>query len=147
MAPLRVQAAHYVRDLPEVKHVGLFGALWHRRNAQLEGFDDCVFVDAEAYLSEGATWNIGFYDGQQVIWPNAEVLPGVTMRLLQQVHDASALGPVNIADLPRMEAAFATNTAIGVRAITAINEVEFPGEHPVLRTLRKEYEEIPTEAL
>ncbi|MFI0357447.1 aminotransferase class IV family protein [Actinomadura sp. 9N407] len=147
MAPMRVQTAQYTRELPETKHVGLLGALWHRRNAQLAGFDDCVFVDREAYISEGATWNVGFFDGQQVIWPNAEVLPGVTMRLLQQVHDAASLGPVNIADLPRMEAAFATNTAIGVRAITTINDVEFPGDHPVLKTLRQEYEEIPAEAV
>lgn len=147
MSPLRVQSVPYVRDLPEQKHVGLFGALWHRRNAQLDGFDDCVFTDPELYLSEGATWNIGFFDGQQVIWPNAEVLPGVTMRLLHQVHDATSLGPVNLSDLPRMEAAFATNTAFGVRAITAINEVEFPDAHPIFETLRKEYEEIPAEAV
>jgi branched-subunit amino acid aminotransferase/4-amino-4-deoxychorismate lyase len=82
-----------------------------------------------------------------VIWPNAEVLPGVTMRLLQQVHDRTTLAPVRIHDLPRMEAAFATNTTIGVRAITAIDDVEFPANHPILDTLRKEYEEIPAESL
>jgi len=147
MSPLRVRSVPYVRELPEHKHVGLLGPLWHRRNAQLDGFDDCVFTDPELYISEGATWNIGFFDGQQVIWPNAEVLIGVTMRLLQQVHDATSLGPVNLSDLPRMEAAFATNTAIGVRAITAINDVEFPDAHPILDTLRKEYEEIPAEAV
>ncbi|GGP97640.1 branched-subunit amino acid aminotransferase/4-amino-4-deoxychorismate lyase [Actinomadura coerulea] len=101
----------------------------------------------KTFVSEGATWNIGFFDGQQVVWPNAEVLTGVTMRLLHQVHEATSLGPVNLSDLPRMEAAFATNTAIGVRAITAINEVEFPDVHPILETLRKEYEEIPAEAV
>ncbi|WP_242883401.1 aminotransferase class IV family protein [Actinomadura litoris] len=147
MAPIRVQSVPYTRELPEQKHVGLFGALWHRRNAQLDGFDDCVFTDADLYISEGATWNIGFFDGQHVIWPNAEVLQGVTMRLLHQVHELTSLGPVNLSDLPRMEAAFATNTAVGVRAITAINEVEFPDVHPVLETLRKEYEEIPAEAV
>ncbi|MFV2179888.1 aminotransferase class IV family protein [Actinomadura sp. LOL_016] len=146
-APMRVQTASYVRDLPEVKHVGLFGALRHRRNAQLDGFDDALFLDAESYVSEGATWNIGFYDGEQVIWPNAEVLPGVTMRLLQQVHDRTSLAPVNVSDLPRMQAAFATNTSIGVRAITAINDVELPAEHPILDDLRKEYGEIPGESL
>ncbi|WUI00261.1 aminotransferase class IV family protein [Spirillospora sp. NBC_00431] len=146
-APMRVQSACYVRDLPEVKHVGLFGALRHRRNAQLNGFDDAVFTDPESYISEGATWNIGFYDGEQVIWPNAEVLPGVTMRLLQQVHERTSLAPVNLSDLPRMQAAFATNTAIGVRTISAINDVEYPTDHPILETLRKEYEEIPGESL
>ncbi|MFG2003445.1 aminotransferase class IV family protein [Spirillospora sp. NPDC048911] len=147
MPPQRVQTATYVRDLPEVKHVGLFGAIWHRRNAQLDGFDDSLFTDHDGFVSEGATWNIGFFDGDQVIWPNAEVLQGVTMRLLQQVHDRTSLGPVNVSDLPRMEAAFATNTTVGVRAITAINDVEFPAEHAIFDTLRKEYEEIPPEAL
>jgi branched-subunit amino acid aminotransferase/4-amino-4-deoxychorismate lyase len=147
MSPLRVQAASYIRDMPEVKHIGLFGALWHRRNAQLAGFDDSVFTDPEGFISEGATWNLAFFDGDQVIWPNAEVLPGVTMRLLQQVHEETRLGPVNLTDLPDMEAAFATNTTIGVRAITAINDVEFPEDHPIFERLRKEYEEIPAEAL
>jgi branched-subunit amino acid aminotransferase/4-amino-4-deoxychorismate lyase len=147
LPPLRVQSATYVRDLPEVKHIGLFGTLWHRRRAQLAGFDDVVFTDAESYLSEGATWNIAFFDGDQVIWPNAEVLPGVTMRLLQQVHDQTTLGPVNLKDLPRMQAAFATNTTFGVRPIVAINDVELPGEHAIFDDLRKEYEEIPTESL
>ncbi|MEV5576643.1 aminotransferase class IV family protein [Spirillospora sp. NPDC052269] len=145
--PMRVQTVRYVRDLPEVKHIGLFGALWHRRSAQLDGFDDCAFTDADSFVSEGVTWNIGFYDGSRVIWPNADVLPGVTMRLLQQVHEETTLGPVNLSDLPRMEAAFATNTTIGVRAITAINNIEFPAEHPIFDSLRKEYAEIPAESL
>ncbi|WP_213451185.1 aminotransferase class IV family protein [Rhizomonospora bruguierae] len=147
LAPWRVQSAAYTRDLPAVKHVGLFGAIWHRRAAQLRGYDDAVFTDAESYVSEGPTWNIAFYDGDHVVWPNAEVLPGVTMRLLRQVHDRTTLAPVNLTDLPRMQAAFATNTTIGVRAITAINDVEFPADHPILDTLRKEYEEIPAESL
>ncbi|WP_141579345.1 aminotransferase class IV family protein [Actinomadura sp. WMMA1423] len=147
MAPIRVRSVPYVREQPEQKHLGLFGTLWHRRNAQLDGFDDCVFTDLNRYVSEGATWNIGFFDGEQVIWPDAEVLRGVTMRLLHQVHDATSLGPVNLSDLPRMEAAFATNTAIGVRAITSIDDVEFPDAHPILDTLRKEYEEIPAETV
>ncbi len=147
MPPIRVQSATYTRDLPEVKHVGLFGALRHRRIAQRNGYDDAVFTDPEGYISEGATWNIGFFDGDRVIWPNSEVLLGVTMRLLQQVHERTALNSVSLKDLPQMEAAFATNTAVGVRPVTAINDVEFPSDHPILGTLRKEYEEIPAEAL
>jgi branched-subunit amino acid aminotransferase/4-amino-4-deoxychorismate lyase len=46
-----------------------------------------------------------------------------------------------------MEAAFATNTAIGVQAITAINDVEFPADHPIFQVFRKGYEEIPGESL
>jgi branched-subunit amino acid aminotransferase/4-amino-4-deoxychorismate lyase len=147
LPPLRVQSVAYVRDLPEVKHVGLLGTLWHRRNAQLRGFDDAVFADADGYLSEGPTWNLGFYNGSHIVWPNAEVLPGVTMRLLQQVHDRTVLAPVNLRELDGMEAAFATNISFGVRPIAAIDDTEFPNEHAVTEDLRKEYEEIPAESL
>ncbi|MBN1171076.1 MAG: aminotransferase class IV family protein [Micromonosporaceae bacterium] len=145
--PLRVQSFTYVRDFAAVKHVGLFGPLWHRRTAQLNGFDDAVFSDADSYIAEGPTWNVGFFDGEQVIWPNAEVLPGITMRLLQQVHDRTSVAPVHLRDLARMCAVFATNTTVGVRPIAAVDDAEFPDDHPIFHVLRKEYEEIPAEIL
>ncbi|MGW6335278.1 aminotransferase class IV, partial [Nocardia rhamnosiphila] len=78
-APLKLQSAVYARDLPRVKHIGLFGALHQRRTAQLNGFDDVVFTSPDGILSEIATSNIGFIDSAgQLIWPHAEVLPGTT---------------------------------------------------------------------
>ncbi|MGJ6967312.1 aminotransferase class IV family protein [Streptosporangium sp. G11] len=146
-SPIRVQTVGYRRDLPEVKHVGLLGSIWHRRQVQMHGYDDALFIDNASFVSEGATWNIGFFDGERVIWPNAEVLPGVTMRLLNQVHDNTITAPVNIRDVPVMQAAFATNTTIGVRAISAIDRIKLTDDHPIFETLRKEYEEIPPEQL
>jgi branched-subunit amino acid aminotransferase/4-amino-4-deoxychorismate lyase len=146
-APINVQTATYRRDLPTVKHVGLFGALRCRRNAELNGYSDALFIDNASFVSEGATWNIGFHDGDRVIWPNADVLPGITMRLLKQVHERSITAPVNVRDIPGLLGAFATNTAIGVRAISAIDNIQMPVESPILETLRKEYGEIPPERL
>jgi branched-subunit amino acid aminotransferase/4-amino-4-deoxychorismate lyase len=146
-SPMRTQTVTHRRDLPEVKHVGLFGALLGRRNAQLNGYDDALFIDNASFVSEGATWNIGFFNGERVIWPNADVLPGVTMRLLRQVHEQTITAPVNLRDIPGMQAAFATNTTIGVRAITAIDHMRLSGDHAIFDTLRKEYEDIPAEKL
>lgn len=146
-SPMCVQTAIYSRDLPEVKHVGLLGALWCRRRAQLNGYDDALFIDNSSFVSEGATWNIGFFDGEHVIWPNAEVLIGVTMRLLEQVHDQTITAPVNLRDLPKMQAAFATNAAIGVRTIQVIDDIQFPENPAICDVLRKKYEEIPVERL
>lgn len=145
--PMRVQSAVYRRELPEVKHVGLFGALWHRRKAELNGYDDALFVDASSFISEGATWNIGFFDGDRVVWPGGEILPGITMRLLKQVHDHTVTTPVSYRDIPGMRAAFATNTAVGVRAISAIDNLHLSDGDPIIETLRKEYQEIPEERL
>jgi branched-subunit amino acid aminotransferase/4-amino-4-deoxychorismate lyase len=146
--PMRVRSAHYERDLPLIKHVGLLGQLYQRRRAQVASFDDVVFVDRQGCISEGGTWNIGFFDGERVVWPQAEYLPGVTAALLDKAHNGPiATGPVTVADLPSMEAAFATNAAIGVRAIQAIDDHTWPTDHPILDTLRSEYADTPTDPL
>jgi branched-subunit amino acid aminotransferase/4-amino-4-deoxychorismate lyase len=145
--PMTVQSAVYQRELPEIKHVGLFGALWHRRQAELSGYDDALFVDSFAFITEGATWNIGFFDGDRVVWPSGGILPGITMRLLKQVHDQTITTPVSYRDIPDMRAAFATNTTIGVRAIRAIDNIQLPADDPIVDALRKEYQEIPGERL
>jgi branched-subunit amino acid aminotransferase/4-amino-4-deoxychorismate lyase len=46
-----------------------------------------------------------------------------------------------------MQAAFATNTSVGVRAISAVGNVQLTDDHPILDTLRKEYDEIPAERI
>ncbi|MCW8383959.1 aminotransferase class IV family protein [Streptomyces justiciae] len=146
--PMTVQAYTFTRDTAEVKHIGLFGQLLRRKQAELDGFDDALFADETGRISEGGTWNVGFVDQVgTVIWPEGEVLPGVTMRLLQQVHPSFVTRPVNLAELPHMRAAFATNTSIGVRTITAVGEIGLASEDPVLEELRKAYADIPGERL
>ncbi|MFD8386179.1 aminotransferase class IV family protein [Streptomyces sp. NPDC059679] len=147
LPPMRVKSLSYRRDLPAVKHVGLFGQIKMRRDAQLAGFDDVLFTEGSGLISEGGTWNCGFFDGERVIWPQADVLPGVTMRLLQQAHERTITAPVTLDDLPRMEAAFATNAGIGVRAITAVDATELATEHPIIETLRQAYADVPREKL
>jgi len=83
--PLTAMSVRYERDLPHVKHCGLFGALHARRTARLQGFGDALFLGPDNLVSEGGTWNVGFIDGNgTIIWPEGPVLPGVTVALLQQ---------------------------------------------------------------
>jgi branched-subunit amino acid aminotransferase/4-amino-4-deoxychorismate lyase len=145
--PMRVRPARYYRELPAVKHAGLFGTMRERRAAQIAGFDDVLFIDTESNISEGATWNIGFFDGAQVIWPQADCLVGVTMQLLERVHEATATAPINLSRLHDRQAAFATNAAIGVRAISAIADTRWPKVHPIIELLQKAYADIPPERL
>jgi branched-subunit amino acid aminotransferase/4-amino-4-deoxychorismate lyase len=133
--PLRVQSRLYMRDMPLVKHIGLFGTLAQRREAQLNGFDDALFVDELGNVSEGPTWNIGFIRDDEVVWPDAAVLPGVTMRLLKGVLPAGKNTSINLIDLKSMHAAFATNVTVGVRSISNIDDTNF-SESESLTTLR-----------
>ncbi|WP_200423221.1 aminotransferase class IV family protein [Streptomyces sp. Y2F8-2] len=146
LSPMRVQTRTYVRDLPTVKSVGLFGQLLHRRAAQLDGFGDALFVDEQSLISEGGTWNIGFFDGDRVIWPEADILVGVTMQLLKAAHEYDER-PVRLADIAGMEAVFATNSAIGVRVVSGVDDIALTDDHPIIDTLRKAYMEVPADPL
>ncbi|GAA3612952.1 hypothetical protein GCM10022236_13410 [Microlunatus ginsengisoli] len=143
--PTTAKTYEFSRDLPEVKHIALFSQLRLRRAAQLAGFGDAIFVERDGRISEGVTWNLGFVDRDgQVVWPDAPVLPGVTMRLLQDSHE-SVTAPIRKSDLASIRAAFATNVSIGVRPLTAIDEFNFPTEDPTLDLLQKVYSEVAGE--
>jgi branched-subunit amino acid aminotransferase/4-amino-4-deoxychorismate lyase len=146
--PLRLQSVVYARDLPKVKHTGLFGALHQRGLAQHAGYDDVVFTDSDGAISEIATSNIAFITGDgQLVWPHAEVLPGTTMRLINQVRDEDVVTDrITVARLGRYAGVVATNAATGVRAVASIDDTGWP-EHEMVATLRKQYESIPPQQI
>jgi branched-subunit amino acid aminotransferase/4-amino-4-deoxychorismate lyase len=147
---LRVRTAGYVRDRPTLKHFGFFGALHHRRLAVQAGYDDALLVAASGLVAEGPTWNVAVVIGDELIWPDDNCLPGVTRSLLQQVStDAGqtwSSRPVHRDELAGLRAAFATS-ASGVRAITAIDDVELPGAPDIETFLRAGYQALPGELL
>ncbi len=147
--PLKLQSAVYSRDLPKVKHVGLFGALYQRRAAQRNGFDDVLLTTPDGTIAEIATSNIGLItsDGQ-LVWPQADVLPGITMQLISQTRDEEVTSwPITLAQLPEFVAAVATNAATGVRAIASIDDTHWPADHELIGRIRKEYESIPAQQI
>lgn len=143
---LRLQSTTYRRELPDVKHVGLFGSLRHRRIAQRNGFDDALFTDAEGHICEAATSNIGFIDGDRIVWPHADRLAGVTMRLVSESRDGRvATAPVTLGQSADVDAVFTTNAATGIRSVSAVNGMQWPADHPVLDILRARYAGIVAE--
>lgn len=80
--PMSLDVVPHERHLPEVKHVGEIGKTLLLRQANSRGFDDAAFEDRSGRLSEATIWNLAFWDGKTVIWPEAEYLPGVTMQIL-----------------------------------------------------------------
>jgi branched-subunit amino acid aminotransferase/4-amino-4-deoxychorismate lyase len=146
LPPLRVRTCVYERDFPGVKSTGLFATLAHRRAARLAGFDDVLFSGPDGAVSEGATWNIGFFDGSDVVWPSADVLAGVTMELLARDGQHKRRS-VHVSDLAGLPVAFATSSGIGVRAITSIDAHKFDGDHPIIDELRRAYAEVGEQVL
>ncbi|RDI43559.1 aminotransferase class IV family protein [Nocardia mexicana] len=147
--PVALQAMAYARDLPRVKHVGLFGALYHRANAQRSGFDDAVFTDPGGVISEITTSNIGFITTEgQLVWPRAYMLVGTTMRLLARARDENVVTEtVTLDRLGEFVGAVATNAAVGVRAVSRIDDTHWATDHDLIEVLRKDYESIPPEQI
>ncbi|MBN8225752.1 MAG: aminotransferase class IV family protein [Xanthomonadales bacterium] len=141
LRPMRVRSCAWLRTLPHLKHLGTFPLHHHRRQAVLAGCDDVLFVDgegADARVAEGSVWNLGFWDGEGVVWPQAPALRGTGERLLQEglagQGVAQQIRPVPMAELPRFRAAFAVN-ANGMRAIAAIDQAAYAETPELMRLL------------
>lgn len=155
---LRVRTADYVRDLPAVKHLGMFGPLHQRRLAQLAGCDDALFVSGPSptptpsdRVTEGPTWNVAVLLGDELVWPDDDCLPGVTRSLLHQVFDQAGVGwssrTVTRAELAGARAVFATSAGIGVLPIAAVDGVALPGDPQLLAELQAGYAQLPGDEL
>lgn len=142
----RLRTVRFARELPAVKHTGLFGALHARAVAQRAGADDAVFADGAGRLSEGPTWNLGFVRDGGIVWPQADALPGVTAALLSEAVPGTE-AVVTAADLSGMEAAFATNAGFGLRPIASIDGVAWEAAPALLERLAAAYRGIPLEAV
>jgi len=149
LPPLRVRSAYFRRELPKVKHVGLFGLLRQRRLAQLDGFDNALFSNSRSQVCEGATWNIGFCDGES---------PRLAAGRLSRRRDDGLDQPISQrADQHRTSGRRARdvrsirhqrpNAPVGIRTISAIDGTRWTDEPPLISALRKEYSDIPAEEL
>ena len=124
-------------DLARNPECGEVGCVEHGGGGT-DGKREVNLVDGgQARISEGTVWNIGFWDGVRVVWPQAPALRGTAERLLQlglAAHGvAQEIRPVSVDELPAFRAAFACN-ANGVQPVVAIDELDYPDE-PELRAL------------
>lgn len=129
--PVRVRSFHHERVAPHIKHAGTFDLFHHRRLALGAGYDDALFVDGSGQVLEGSTWNVGFLEGDGIVWPQGRALRGVTERLLQaglnRAGVAQQCRPVTLDELVRFQGAFACNSR-GVWMLQSVDALRWePG--------------------
>ncbi|MED0967016.1 aminotransferase class IV [Bacillus paramycoides] len=124
LSSLRLQITEFERDIPQVKNVESFGQIYRDRIARMNGFDDVLFLDSLGRISEGSIWNIGFFDGDRIIWPKAEILPGIAMQLIQagleKYNIKTVTCEINPKDLLELKSASITNSSIGSQAVSSM---------------------------
>lgn len=148
--PLRLQTQVYAREVPHLKHAATFGLTRARRQAVLAGFDDALFVDGDGRISEGSIWNIGFIQGEAVVWPEAPMLTGIGQALLQRGMGLSLngpTGPVYLSDLGSFDAAFICNSATPACAVAAIDGHSFGPTEAVIARLNDAWRSNPCQKI
>ncbi|GAA3137650.1 aminotransferase class IV family protein [Streptomyces rectiviolaceus] len=145
-SPQALRSVPYQRPFPHIKHLGGFGQARHGELARRAGFDDALLTGPDGTISEGAVTNIGFYDGSEVVWPDAACLEGITMQLLAPRLAAAGLptrrAPVTLADLSSYTAVFVTN-ARGIAPVRRIDATEFAVDEKLMGTLAGLYADVP----
>ena len=148
---VRVTAVPYEREAPHLKHLATFGLIRARRAARAAGFDDALFVDRQGRVSEGTLWNIGFVQGDRIVWPQAPMLAGVTQAVIQRGMAEAGLTsetrPVSISEIGAFDAAFLCNSATPVCPITAIDGVAFANDPALLAQIEAAWSAQPPQPI
>lgn len=148
---MSVRTTRYARETPHVKHRGTHGLTRETRAARLAGFDDALLVGPDGSVTEGATWNLLLHDGGGWVWPEAAMLPGVTASLIKSAMEATGTAhrsePVDAHDVPAYAAAFALNSSVPGRAITAVDGHWLTGHPQAAAELRRLWKSVIPEPL
>jgi branched-subunit amino acid aminotransferase/4-amino-4-deoxychorismate lyase len=145
-ASQRLKSARYQRTAPHIKRPGDFGQSYHLLQAQKAGYDDALLVADDGTIAEAAIANIAFFDGTSVIWPDAPVLPGITMQLIApRLADhgiPSRTAHVALAHLADFQGACVTNSR-GIAAVRAIDDLGLPLAADFLKAMNAAYDAAP----
>ncbi|MEO6087404.1 MAG: aminotransferase class IV [Umezawaea sp.] len=141
--PQRLRAVPYTRPFPHLKHLGGFAQAHHAKLARRDGYDDALLVTPDGLVTEGTTTNIGFFDGDTVVWPDAPVLLGITMQLVNTaLAEPPRLAEIRLEDLTAYGAAFLTN-ARGIVPVGSIDDLDFPVDPDRMKLITDAYASVP----
>lgn len=147
--PQRLQSVHYQRPDAHIKHVTTDQG-HYRRQAQRNGFDDAVLVGPDGVVSESTLANIGFFHGAAVVWPDAPMLHGITMQLLERELAGrgvpSRRSTVRVREVTSFDGAFLCS-ARGIAAVTAVDSTSLPVESQGMSMLAEAYASVTWESI
>lgn len=145
--PLALAVFEHERFMPDIKHVGEGAKTFFMRRARAAGFDDAAFTDRRGRLTEASIWNLAFFDGDTVVWPDAEVLTGTTMgivrRRLAEMGVPQDIRPLTPAEASRLDAAVVMNSWTPGIAVHRIADISLPVRPDLVRVLHEAYAAEP----
>lgn len=111
------------------------------------GIYDVLLVDRNNMITEGSRSNIFFIQNEKIFTPPLhQVLPGITRDKIFQICESPEI-PISekviyTEDINRFQSAFFTGTSPKILPLSAVGEVMFDPQDPLLRYLMKAYNEM-----
>jgi branched-subunit amino acid aminotransferase/4-amino-4-deoxychorismate lyase len=143
--PWRLQSVPYLRAVAHIKRVGDFGQAYYQRQAHRNGFDEALLTGPDGVISEGSITNVGFVLDGNFTWPNAPMLAGVTMQLLDRKVESYGIANVKreirLADLRDFQGAFVINSR-GFAQVAQIDDVPMTEHRGAMKALAKFYDSL-----
>ena len=143
-SPQRLRSVRYQRPEPHVKHVVTEQGRY-REEVRREGYDDALLTGQDGIVSETSMTNIGFFDGDDVVWPDAPLLRGITMQLLEERLPGRGVvvgrEPVRVSGIGSLDGAFLSN-ARGLAAVSSIDDVDLPDRADRMKLLADVYDSV-----
>jgi branched-subunit amino acid aminotransferase/4-amino-4-deoxychorismate lyase len=143
--PQRLQSVVYQRPLAHLKQLGHLGQREAQQLASDNGFDEALLVGPDGLISETASANIGFLVGSTVVWPDAPLLRGITMQLLERALAERDLpsrrARLRAADAASFDAVILAN-ARGIASVGQIDDVPVPVDAERVGALTAIYESV-----
>jgi len=145
VSPQRLRSVRYQRPDARLKHLRTEQGRY-REEVQREGYDDALLTGDDGVVSETSMTNIGFFHRDSVVWPDAPLLHGVTMQLLEERLPERGVTfrreRIRVADLATLDGAFLSN-ARGIAAVGAVDDVELMIDPDRMRLLLDTYAAVP----
>jgi branched-subunit amino acid aminotransferase/4-amino-4-deoxychorismate lyase len=147
--PQRLRSARYQRPVAHIKHVTTDQGLY-RQQAQRDRCDDALLTGEGGIVSETTLANIGFFEASGVVWPDAPLLHGITMQLLERTLPEVGVpvrrARVRLADISSFRGAFLSN-ARGIATVIGVDDLTLPDGAWRMKTLKDAYASVPWDAI
>jgi branched-subunit amino acid aminotransferase/4-amino-4-deoxychorismate lyase len=143
---LRLASVPYQRPFPHLKHGGGFAQGRYIDLVSKSGFDEPLLVDTDGVVAEGAITNVGVVEGDTVVWPDAPMLRGIAMQVLDRELARAGVPTlrrrITVADLAAADGVFLTNSR-GAAPVERIDRHDVPTDAPSLKRVLDLFDAAP----
>jgi branched-subunit amino acid aminotransferase/4-amino-4-deoxychorismate lyase len=127
--PHSMLTQHFQRPMAGLKHPGGWAQGLFQRRAADAGYDEGLLVDADGTISEGTLTNVAVWRDGTVVWPDAPMLPGITMLVLRREFEARGVAQLTArlrrSDLSEVDGMFLCNSR-GWSPVNRVDDLDIP---------------------